>query len=30
MPAGDVQIEIDADGVATMTGPVAFCFTGNL
>jgi diaminopimelate epimerase len=30
MPAGDVLIAIDDDGVATMTGPVSFCFTGNL
>ena len=28
MPAGDVVIEIDDDGVATMTGPVAYCFSG--
>jgi len=30
MPAGDVSIEISGDGVATMTGPVAFCFSGYL
>jgi len=28
MPAGDVRIEISDDGVATMTGPVAYCFSG--
>lgn len=28
MPAGDVTIEIDERGVATMTGPVAYCFSG--
>jgi diaminopimelate epimerase len=28
MPAGDVRIGIDRDGVATMTGPVAYCFSG--
>lgn len=28
MPAGDVRIEISNDGVATMTGPVAYCFSG--
>lgn len=30
MPAGSVRIEILADGSATMTGPVAVCFSGNL
>lgn len=30
MPAGDVEIEISSDGAATMTGPVAFCFSGIL
>ena len=30
MPAGDVVIEISCDGTATMTGPVAFCFSGVL
>lgn len=30
MRAGDVRIAISDDGVATMTGPVAYCFTGNL
>jgi len=30
MPAGPVTIEIHADDTATMTGPVAFCFTGFL
>jgi diaminopimelate epimerase len=30
MPAGDVTIDIDDDGVATMTGPVAFCCEGCL
>ena len=30
MPAGDVEIEISATGVATMTGPVAWCFAGIL
>lgn len=28
MPAGDVTIDIDEHGVATMTGPVAYCFSG--
>jgi diaminopimelate epimerase len=28
MPAGDVIIEIDDAGSATMTGPVAYCFSG--
>jgi diaminopimelate epimerase len=28
MPAGDVRIAIDNAGVATMTGPVACCFSG--
>lgn len=28
MRAGDVIIEIADDGVATMTGPVAYCFSG--
>ena len=30
MPAGDVQIDISDDGVATMTGPVAYCCSGHL
>jgi diaminopimelate epimerase len=30
MPAGDVTIYISEDGVATMTGPVAYCFSGYL
>jgi diaminopimelate epimerase len=30
MPAGEVVIEISAEGVATMTGPVAYCFSGIL
>lgn len=30
MPAGEVVIDISADGRATMTGPVAYCFTGYL
>ena len=30
MRAGDVTIDISAEGVATMTGPVAFCFSGYL
>ncbi len=30
MPAGSVSVEILADGSATMTGPVAFCFSGCL
>jgi len=30
MPAGSVDVEILADGRATLTGPVAFCFSGNL
>ena len=28
MPAGDMEIEIGGDGLAIMTGPVAFCFSG--
>lgn len=28
LPAGSVDIEISADGIATMTGPVAFSFSG--
>ena len=28
MPAGNVIIEIGDDGLATMTGPVAYCFSG--
>ena len=28
MPAGDVIIEIDDNGLVSMTGPVAFCFSG--
>lgn len=30
MPAGDVTIAMDNDGVATMTGPVAYCCSGYL
>ena len=30
MPAGDVTIEVSDNGVATMTGPVAYCFSGFL
>jgi diaminopimelate epimerase len=30
MPAGKVNIEIDANGNAIMTGPVAYCFSGFL
>lgn len=30
MPAGDVTIDISEEGVATMTGPVAYCFSGFL
>lgn len=30
MQAGDVMIDISDDGVATMTGPVEFCFSGFL
>jgi diaminopimelate epimerase len=30
MPAGEVTIEITGDGTATMTGPVAYCFSGFL
>jgi diaminopimelate epimerase len=30
MRAGDVRIAISDDGVATMTGPVAYCFSGYL
>lgn len=30
MPAGDVVVSISDDGVATMTGPVAYCFSGYL
>lgn len=30
MPAGNVQITIDDEGVATMTGPVAYCCSGYL
>ena len=30
MRAGDVRIAISTDGVATMTGPVAYCFSGYL
>lgn len=30
MPAGEVAIELSADSRATMTGPVAYCFSGNL
>jgi diaminopimelate epimerase len=28
MQAGDVVVDIAADGLATMTGPVAYCFSG--
>lgn len=28
MPAGDVRIAISEDDIATMTGPVAWCFSG--
>ena len=28
MPAGSVEIGIDADGQATMSGPLEYCFTG--
>jgi diaminopimelate epimerase len=28
MPAGDVRIAISDEGVATMTGPVAYCYSG--
>jgi diaminopimelate epimerase len=30
MRAGDVTIDIDDEGVATMTGPVAYCCSGYL
>lgn len=30
MPAGTVEVELSQDGVATMTGPVDFCFSGIL
>lgn len=30
MSAGDVSIEISSEGVATMTGPVEYCFSGYL
>ena len=30
MPAGSVDIEISDDGIATMTGPVEYCFSGVL
>ncbi len=30
MPAGDVHIAISKEGVATMTGPVAYCCSGYL
>ena len=30
MRAGNVRIAISDDGVATMTGPVAYCFSGYL
>ena len=30
MPAGDVTIDISEGGVATMTGPVAYCFAGYI
>jgi diaminopimelate epimerase len=28
MPAGDVIVDIDDEGIATMTGPVAYCYSG--
>jgi diaminopimelate epimerase len=28
MPAGDIVIEISADGCAVLSGPVAYCFSG--
>jgi diaminopimelate epimerase len=30
MPAGDVQIAISDEGIATMTGPVAYCSSGYM
>jgi diaminopimelate epimerase len=30
MPAGEVEIVISDDGIATMTGPVEYCFSGYL
>lgn len=30
MPAGSVEVSISADGQATMTGPVEYCFSGYL
>jgi diaminopimelate epimerase len=27
--AGEVRIDIDDAGTATMTGPVAYCFSGS-
>lgn len=30
LPGGVVNVAIDCDDTAVMTGPVAFCFTGNL
>ncbi len=30
LPGGELSIEILEDGSAVMTGPVAFCFSGNL
>ncbi|HWM27028.1 MAG TPA: diaminopimelate epimerase, partial [Woeseiaceae bacterium] len=30
LPGGDLDIEILADGSALLTGPVEFCFSGNL
>ncbi|MEB8385798.1 diaminopimelate epimerase [Rhodobacteraceae bacterium KMM 6894] len=30
MPAGSVQIDIQGDGAAVLTGPVDFCFSGTL
>lgn len=30
LPGGELEIEILADGSAVMTGPVAFCFSGQL
>ncbi len=30
LPGGEVQIALDDQGVAVMTGPVAYCFTGVL
>jgi diaminopimelate epimerase len=30
MPAGEVEIVISDGGMATMTGPVEYCFSGYL